>query len=230
MSARHLLHCKAGAAAIAAAVCLFLGGCAMMQENTPRLKDTIQAQADNYLVSIGETEAVTSAPSVVEGTLWYAVPAELPEEEPFRVFVRLTKDGGSECRDDRVLLALSRQMTALWQEQLPPEAAGCAWVSFADKVPAHSWGAAQTLQTVADSELLEVEWYILLPQEQADTLEDTVNALADTMAAQGWHGAIRAAALPAADAAALGAAQPPVQLDWVRAARGGLFCSVPRWQ
>lgn len=192
------------AAALAAVI--LLGGCTSMQnqETHQNVTETVLARADAWLADAGETGYTLGACTRKEDS-WYAVEVDGGEMPDYRVFVRLTETG-SEVRDDRVLDALSREMTGLAAETAPEEALCAAFVSFGSGMPEQVWPRTASLEQVAAAETLRTDWFLLL--DDGPALADGAACLALEMAARGWVGTLHAAVVSADELARLSAAAP----------------------
>ena len=122
------------------------------QETHQNVTETVLARADAWLADAGETGYTLGACTRKEDS-WYAVEVDGGEMPDYRVFVRLTETG-SEVRDDRVLDALSREMTGLAAETAPEEALCAAFVSFGSGMPEQVWPRTASLEQVAAATLL----------------------------------------------------------------------------
>lgn len=190
---------------IALAGAMLLGGCAMQNsEYGKNVEQAVLAEADAWLAGAGETDYSLGACTPKEGS-WYAVEVDGGERGGYRVFVRLTADG-AEVRDDRVLSALGREMTALAGESAPEEALCAAWVSFAAGMPARAWAPGSGLEEVAAEDALRTDWYLLTsdPDELAAAGADLVLE----MSGRGYTGTLHAGVVSEERLALLQATQP----------------------
>lgn len=186
------------------------------------LQEKIRAQADAWLEQAGESGYELGACYRKEGS-WYAVEVDGGETD-YRVYVRLTPEG-SEVRDDRVLAALSREMTAITAEQVPETALCLAWVGFCAGMPAQRWYPTDTLDTVTASEALCTDWYLLVPAAQAELLPELAAGLAVDLRQRDYVGTLHAAAVEEAVLGVLRAGTPE-QEDLAAAAERGSWVRV----
>lgn len=167
------------------------------------LQQKILGEADAWLEKAGETGYTLGACTRKQDS-WYAVEVDAGQADDYCVYVRLTPDG-SEVRDDRVLAALSRELTAQTRQLVPETAVCAAWVNFCAGMPAQAWYPTDTLETVAAAEALCADWYLLVPASQADTLAGLAADLAVELRGQGWVGTIHAAGIAEEELAVLAA-------------------------
>ena len=119
--------------------------------------------------------------------------------------IGLTADG-AEVRDDRVLSALDREMTALAGESAPEEALCAAWVSFAAGMPARAWAPGSGLEEVAAEDALRTDWYLL--SSDPDELAAAGADLVLEMSGRGYTGTLHAGVVSEERLALLQATQP----------------------
>lgn len=155
------------------------------QQPTDPVRD-IRAAADEWLTEAGESGYALGGCAPVEGS-WYAVEVEPEQGRAYRVYVRLREEG-EEVRDDRVLEALSREMTSLAAASAPSTALCVAWVEFAGGMPLHAWQPTASLEEVGGSEVLSTDWYLL--DADAGALAEAAAELALEMAGRGYLGAL----------------------------------------
>lgn len=182
------------------------------------LQQKILSEADAWLEKAGETD-YTLGVCTRKDDSWYAVEVEAGQKDDYCVYVRLTPDG-SEVRDDRVLAALSRELTGLCQQQLGENVLCAAWVNFCAGIPTQNWYSTDTLEKVSAEEALYADWYLVVPAERKQDLADLAAGLAVDMRQSGWVGVIHAVVLEQEQLAVLQAAQTE-QSTWSKAAEKG---------